>query len=115
MKEIILTLSCLFFFLSLAFTQSNNMILVLYHFENRISNWTTSNIAGGKQWHYCGNDRIEGSKCTRLILHKSVQAEKYLQLYLDKFYYRLNRRYLGERRFDRLTIAVTSNYWYDEG
>ena len=30
---------------------------------------------------------------------------KYLQLYLNEFIYKLNRRYFGERLFDRLVIA----------
>lgn len=30
---------------------------------------------------------------------------KYLQAYLDEFVYKLNRRYFGERMFDRLVIA----------
>ncbi len=30
---------------------------------------------------------------------------KYLQLYLDEFVYKLNRRYFGEKLFDRLVIA----------
>jgi transposase-like protein len=30
---------------------------------------------------------------------------KYLQLYLDEFVYKLNRRYFGEKLFDRLIIA----------
>jgi len=30
---------------------------------------------------------------------------KYLQLYLNEFVYKLNRRYLGEKIFDRLVIA----------
>lgn len=36
---------------------------------------------------------------------------KYLQNYLDEFCYKLNRRYFGERLFDRLVIAVTHQYW----
>ncbi len=36
---------------------------------------------------------------------------KYLQLYLDEFCYKLNRRYFGERIFDRLTLAVAKSYW----
>ncbi len=36
---------------------------------------------------------------------------KYLQLYLDKFYYKLNRRYFGERLFDRMVVEVANNYW----
>ena len=38
---------------------------------------------------------------------------KYLQLYLDEFCYKLNRRYFGDRLFDRLTIAMADNYWYN--
>ena len=35
---------------------------------------------------------------------------KYLQLYLNEFVYKLNRRYFGERIFDRLVIAsITAN------
>ncbi|TXD86302.1 IS1595 family transposase, partial [Subsaximicrobium wynnwilliamsii] len=36
--------------------------------------------------------------------------KKYLQLYLNEFVYKLNRRYFGERIFDRLLIAsITAN------
>jgi hypothetical protein len=36
--------------------------------------------------------------------------KKYLQLYLNEFIYKLNRRYFGERIFDRLIIAsITTN------
>ncbi len=36
--------------------------------------------------------------------------KKYLQLYLNEFVYKLNRRYFGERIFDRLIIAaITAN------
>lgn len=34
--------------------------------------------------------------------------KKYLQLYLNEFVYKLNRRYFGERIFDRLVIASIS-------
>ncbi|MCF8299364.1 MAG: IS1595 family transposase, partial [Saprospiraceae bacterium] len=37
----------------------------------------------------------------------------YLQLYLDEFCYKLNRRYFGDRLFDRLAIAMSNNYWYN--
>ncbi len=33
---------------------------------------------------------------------------KYLQLYLDEFVYKLNRRYFGERLFDRVVVAAIS-------
>lgn len=35
---------------------------------------------------------------------------KYLQLYLDEFVYKLNRRYFGDRLFDRLVIANITGY-----
>lgn len=35
---------------------------------------------------------------------------KYLQLYLNEFVYKLNRRYFGERLFDRLVIANITGY-----
>lgn len=36
---------------------------------------------------------------------------KYLQNYLDEFCYKLNRRYFGNRIFDRLVLAVASSNW----
>lgn len=38
-------------------------------------------------------------------------SEKYMQNYLDEFCYRLNRRYFGEKLFDRLVIASVQPYW----
>ena len=35
---------------------------------------------------------------------------KYLQLYLNEFVYKLNRRYFGEKLFDRLIIAGITGY-----
>ena len=35
---------------------------------------------------------------------------KYLQLYLNEFVYKLNRRYFGERIFDRLIVANITGY-----
>jgi hypothetical protein len=35
---------------------------------------------------------------------------KYLQNYLDEFVYKLNRRYFGEKLFDRLIIAAVQHY-----
>jgi hypothetical protein len=34
---------------------------------------------------------------------------KYLQAYLNEFCYKLNRRYFGEKLFDRLIIATIKN------
>lgn len=36
---------------------------------------------------------------------------KYLQQYLNEFCYKLNRRYFGDRLFDRLTLAIAKTYW----
>jgi hypothetical protein len=36
--------------------------------------------------------------------------KKYLQLYLNEFVYKLNRRYFGEKIFDRLVIANITSY-----
>ncbi|MFT7591616.1 MAG: hypothetical protein ACI9UJ_001540, partial [bacterium] len=35
---------------------------------------------------------------------------RYLQLYLNAFCYKLNRRYFGHGLFDRLTIAMAKTY-----
>ncbi|MGL4584776.1 MAG: IS1595 family transposase, partial [Flavobacterium sp.] len=35
---------------------------------------------------------------------------KYLQAYLDEFVYKLNRRYFGDKLFDRLIIANITAY-----
>lgn len=37
-------------------------------------------------------------------------SEKYLQNYLDEFAYKLNRRYFGEKLFDRLIVAAIYPY-----
>lgn len=57
---------------------------------------------------------ISNAKRTLLGIYHKIKG-KYLQLYLDEFCYKLNRRYFGDRLFDRLTIAVASNYWYNYG
>lgn len=53
---------------------------------------------------------ISNAKRNLLGVYHGIKG-KYLQLYLDEFCYKLNRRYFGERLFDRLTIAVADNYW----
>jgi len=57
---------------------------------------------------------ISNAKRTLLGIYHKIKG-KYLQLYLDEFCYKLNRRYFGDRLFDRLTIAVASNYWHNNG
>jgi hypothetical protein len=55
---------------------------------------------------------ISNAKRTLLGIYHKIKG-KYLQLYLDEFCYKLNRRYFGNNLFDRLTIAVADNYWYN--
>lgn len=57
---------------------------------------------------------ISNAKRTLLGIYHKIKG-KYLQLYLDEFCYKLNRRYFGEKLFDRLAIAVSNNYWYNNG
>ena len=52
---------------------------------------------------------ISNAKRNFVGTHHKIK-KKYLQLYLNEFVYKLNRRYFGERIFDRLLIAsITSN------
>lgn len=57
---------------------------------------------------------IANAKRTLLGIYHKIKG-KYLQNYLDEFCYKLNRRYFGERLFDRLAIAITTPYWYING
>lgn len=53
---------------------------------------------------------ISNAKRTLLGTFHKIKG-KYLQLYLDEFCYKLNRRYFGCGVFDRLTLAVAKSYW----
>lgn len=53
---------------------------------------------------------ISNAKRSLLGTFHKIKA-KYLQSYLDEFCYKLNRRYFGNRVFDRLTLAVAKSYW----
>lgn len=53
---------------------------------------------------------ISNAKRTLLGVFHKIKG-KYLQLYLNEFCYKLNRRYFGDRVFDRLTLAVAKSYW----
>jgi len=50
---------------------------------------------------------ISNAKRTLLGNYHKIKG-KYLQLYLNEFAYKLNRRYFGDRLFDRLIIASIS-------
>lgn len=51
---------------------------------------------------------ISNAKRNLLGVYHMIKG-KYLQAYLDEFCYKLNRRYFGEKLFDRLVIATISN------
>jgi len=53
---------------------------------------------------------ISNAKRTLLGVFHKIKG-KYLQSYLNEFCYKLNRRYFGNRIFDRLTLAVAQSYW----
>lgn len=57
---------------------------------------------------------ISNAKRNFLGIYHKING-KYLQQYLDEFCYKLNRRYFGDKLFDRLTIAVATNYWHENG
>lgn len=50
---------------------------------------------------------ISNAKRSLLGVHHMV-SKKYIQNYLDEFCYKVNRRYFGEKLFDRLLIACVS-------
>ena len=52
---------------------------------------------------------ISNAKRNLLGVYHKIKG-KYLQAYLDEFCYKLNRRYFGERLFDRLVLAVAKIY-----
>jgi hypothetical protein len=57
---------------------------------------------------------ISNAKRNFLGIYHKING-KYLQNYLDEFCYKLNRRYFGNQLFERLTIAMSTNYWYNNG
>lgn len=51
---------------------------------------------------------ISNAKRNLLVVYHMIKV-KYLQSYLNEFCYKLNRRYFGEKLFDRLVIANIKN------
>ena len=73
-------------------------------------------ISGTKE----GNLNIKWVHIAISNLKKHLQtyhmiSERMMQNYLDEFCYKLNRRYFGQKLFDRLIIASIYPYWYDCG
>ena len=76
------------------------------HIQERSDAETTKTIL---QWVHIA---IANAKRWLLGIHHMVKG-KYLQNYLNEFCYKLNRRYFGNKLFDRVSIAVAKSYWHD--
>lgn len=57
------------------------------------------------------NKAITNSKNLIKAIHHAIEAP-YLQNYLNEFCFKYNRRYFGEKVFDRLIVAAVSFVWY---
>jgi hypothetical protein len=54
---------------------------------------------------------ISNAKRLLLGIHHGIKSI-YMQNYLDEFCYKFNRRYFGDKLFDRLLIASVTTPWY---
>ncbi len=69
-------------------------------------------IADFVELHITEKSDKETTKETLKWVHITISnaKRKYLQLYLNEFVYKLNRRYFEEKLFDRLVIAGITGY-----
>lgn len=74
------------------------------HIEEKSSKETTNSTL---KWVHIA---ISNAKRTFLGIYHKIKG-KYLQLYLDEFCYKLNRRYFGAKLFERAVLAVAKSYW----
>jgi hypothetical protein len=58
---------------------------------------------------------IANSKLKKHLQNYHMISERMMHNYLDEFCYKLDRRYFGEKLFDRFIIASIYPYWYDCG
>jgi hypothetical protein len=93
---------------SVLFTDKNPAYVNLEKMvENHIKvKSSASTTKGDLNWVHVA---ISNLKKNLLGIYHMV-SEKYLQNYLDEFVYKLNRRYFGEKLFDRLIIASIYPY-----
>jgi hypothetical protein len=107
MKKIILILSCLFFFFSLAFTQTDNTLLFFDDFEQDdisdsdtiFKQWTSENTTGDSYWHLIPSGATNNSQCMKfeksdelnddwIVTKEIVGADiKYVQISFRYRYY----------------------------
>jgi hypothetical protein len=78
--------------------------LVEMHVEEKSSTEVTNSML---KWVHI---TISNAKRTFLGIYHHIKG-KYLQLYLDEFCYKLNRRSFGPKIFDRAILAVAKSYW----
>jgi hypothetical protein len=55
---------------------------------------------------------ISNAKKKLLGLHHQIK-DTYMQNYLSEFCYKFNRRYFGQKLFDRLLVAAMDGAWYE--
>ena len=74
------------------------------HIEEKSTNELSKTIF---QWVHI---TISNAKRWLLGIHHQIKG-KYLQSYLNEFCYKLNRRYFGDKIFDRLTLTMATSCW----
>jgi hypothetical protein len=96
--------------------KSTGYIDIAKHVETHMTEKSDGNTTRTTlQWVHIA---ISNAKRTLLGIFHKIKG-KYLQNYLNEFCYtcaehgrsKLNRRYFGERLFDRLTLAAAKCYW----
>ena len=75
-----------------------HQVVEAHQSENSQKSFRTKNL----KWVHIA---ISNLKRNLLGLYHSV-SQRYLQLYLDEFCYKLNRRYFGDKLFDRGILAI---------
>jgi transposase-like protein len=94
---------------SIVFTdKSTSYIDIANYVEVHVSEKSTHETTSSTlKWVHIA---ISNAKRTLLGIYHKINGA-YLQSYLDEFCYKLNRRYFGDRLFDRHTLAVAKTYW----
>jgi hypothetical protein len=88
--------------------RSTSYVNIAYHVETHVTEVSSKQTTETTlKWVHIA---ISNAKRTLLGVYHKIKG-KYLQLYLDEFCYKLNRRYFGDRLFDRLVLAVARSYW----
>lgn len=81
-------------------------------FENfkKLDMFDMSNFESGKILPW-SSKAITNSKNLLKAMHHGVES-KYLQNYLNEFCFKYNRRYFGEKVFNRLLVSASTLVWY---